>query len=237
MSVSLKALPREDRPRERLLRLGPEALTDAELIAILLRTGVKGRSAVELARDLLHHCERKSPGSALRQLLHLRSADLRRVVPGIGAVKLCQVVAAVHLGQRAGRATVTRYEVSNPRAVYEYLAPRMAHLDHEQFQVVLLNAKNNVIDVECVSEGTLTASLVHPREIFKPAIRQSAHALILAHNHPSGDPTPSREDREVTQRLIQAGRLIGIDVLDHLIIGDGRYTSFRERGLADWSQG
>jgi len=237
MSVPLKALPRAERPRERLLRLGPEALTDAELVAILLRTGVKGRSAVELARDLLHHCERKSPGSALRQLLHLRSVELRRLVPGIGAVKVCQLLAAVHLGQRVGREVPQRVDLSNPRAVFEYLSPSMSHLDHEQFQVVLLNAKNNVIDVESVSEGTLTASLVHPREVFKPAIRQSAHALILAHNHPSGDPTPSREDREVTQRLIQAGRLIGIEVLDHLIIGDGRYTSFRERGLADWSQG
>lgn len=235
MSASLKKLPAADRPRERLLRLGPEQLSDVELVAILLGTGVRGRSVIEVARDILHHCESKEPGSGLRSLLHLRDADVQKSAPGLGKAKLCQLLAALQLGMRAGAPPLKRVELSNPRAVFEYLAPRMSHLTHEQFQIVLLTAKNHVIDVECVSEGTLTASLVHPREIFKSAIRRSAHAMILAHNHPSGDPTPSREDREVTQRLIQAGKLIGIEVLDHLVIGQGRYTSFRERGLVEWS--
>lgn len=212
------------------MRLGPEQLTDVELLAILLGTGAKGQSVIEVARDLLHHCEAKEPGSGLRALLHLQDYK-KDLVKGLGTAKICQILAALHLGMRAGAVPLRRVDLSNPRAVYEFLAPRMAHLHREQFHVVLLTAKNQVIAVECVSEGTLTASLVHPREIFKSAIRRSAHAVILAHNHPSGDPTPSREDREVTARLVQAGRLIGIEVLDHLVVGQGHYASFRERGL------
>lgn len=231
MTASLKRLPEADRPRERLLRLGPEQLSNVELLAILLGTGSKGQSVIEVARDILHHCEAKEPGSGLRALLQLQDADRKDLVKGLGQAKLCQILAALHLGIRAGSVPLKRIDLSNPRAVYEYLAPKMAHLHREQFHVVLLTAKNQVIEVECVSEGTLTASLVHPREIFKSAIRRSAHAVVLAHNHPSGDPAPSREDREVTARLVQAGRLIGIEVLDHLVIGQGRYVSFRERGL------
>lgn len=232
MTVPLKAMPAEERPRERLLKLGAEQLSDEELVAIVLRTGVRGSSALDMARRLLALCAEKGEGNRLRYLLSLGAGDIPRLVPGLGAAKLSQLLAALQLGQRAAVAErPRRVELNNPRAVYEYLAPRMSHLDHEQFQVILLNAKNNVLDVECVSEGTLTASLVHPREVFKPAIRRAAHAVILVHNHPSGDPTPSREDREITQRLIDSGRVLGIEVLDHLVIGDGRFVSFRERGL------
>lgn len=234
-STRIKELPKDERPRERLLRLGAEQLSDVELLAILLGTGVKGTSVIDLARRLLHHCESRSPGQGLRSLLQLQQADLKQLIPGIGPAKVSQILAALQLGLRSVRPVLNRVDLSNPRAVFEYLSPRMSYLDQEQFLVVLLNTKNMVIDVECVSVGTLTASLVHPREVFKPAIRRSAHSVILAHNHPSGDPTPSREDRDVTSRLIQAGRLIGIEVLDHLVIGDGRYTSFRERGLLEWS--
>jgi len=231
VTASLKKLPAADRPRERLLRLGPEQLSDVELLAILLGTGSKGQSVIEVARDLLHHCEAQYPGAGPRALLHLLDVDKKELVKGLGPAKVCTILAGLHLGLRAGAAPLTQVELSNPRAVFEYIAPRMAHLTREQFHVILLSAKNHVIAVECVSEGTLTASLVHPREVFKTAIRRSAHAVILAHNHPSGDPTPSREDREITHRLVQAGRLIGIEVLDHLVVGQGRYTSFRERGL------
>jgi DNA repair protein RadC len=231
----MKALPAEDRPRERLLRLGAEQLSDAELLAILLRTGIKGRSVIELAGDLLHHCEAKDPGNGLLKLLDLQQEDLKRVVPGIGQAKLCQILAALQLGQRAGKLRPTIIDLNNPRAVFEYLSPRYSHLGQEKFLVILLNAKNQLIDVESISSGTLTATLVHPREVFKSAIRRTAHAMILAHNHPSGDPSPSREDRELTRRLIEAGKVIGIEVLDHIVIGDGRYVSFRERGLVEWS--
>lgn len=236
MGIPLKeALPAEDRPRERLLRLGPEQLSDEELLAILLGTGTKRHSVIELARQLLHHCKEKAPEDGVRYLLTLRDSDLRALIPGIGSAKLCQILAALQLGQRTARPVLTRVDLNNPRAVYEYLSPKMTHLQLEEFWVILLNAKHHVLQIDKVSVGTLTASLVHPREIFKSAIRRSAHAIVLAHNHPSGDPTPSREDREVTLRLIQAGKLLGIEVLDHLVIGDGRYTSFREKGLVEWS--
>ena len=231
----MRAIPPEDRPRERLLKFGPEQLSDAELVAILLGTGRKDCSVIELARELLHHCEVKQPGAALHYLVQLHGAELKQVAAGLGEAKVCQLLAGFHLGLRASRVKPKPIDLCNPRAVYEYLAPLMSLRQQEEFMVILLNAKNHVIDVECITKGTLTASLVHPREVFRSAIRRSAHAIILAHNHPSGDPSPSREDREVTRRLIEAGKLIGIEVLDHLIVGDGRYTSFRERGLVEWS--
>lgn len=235
LSLPLKALPLEERPRERLLRLGPEKLATHELLAILLRTGVPNCSVVDLAKELLHHCEQRAPGAALRYLTDLQSSEVKSLMPGLGDVKIAQVLAGLHLGRRAVGQELRQVDLSNPRAVYEYLAPRIALLQQEEFHVVLLNAKNRVLDQVVVTGGTLTASLVHPREIFRSAIRRGAHAVILAHNHPSGDPTPSREDREVTLRLIQAGKVIGIEVLDHLVIGDGRYFSFRERGLVEFS--
>lgn len=232
MAVTLKEIPLAERPRERLMRLGVEQLSDAELIAILLRTGIRGQSAIDLASQLLAHCNDRG---GLPYLLRLRGVEIHKVVPGIGEVKMCQILAGLQLGLRTASTRVEIVDLSNPQAVFQHLAPKMSDLEYEQFHVVLLNAKNHVLGVELISQGTLTASLVHPREIFKPAIRQNAHAVILAHNHPSGDPTPSREDREVTQRLIAVGKLLGIEVLDHLVIGHGRYTSFRERGLAEFS--
>ncbi|MGE5676083.1 MAG: RadC family protein [Mycobacterium leprae] len=235
MSVPMRAIPPDERPRERLVRLGVEQLSDAELLAVLMGTGIRGASVMDLAQRLLAHCEKQQPGYGLQYLLELRGEELKRVIPGIGPVKLGQVLAGLQLGLRAGRKSLLRHELSNPRAVYDYLAPQLTHASQEQFMVILLNAKNRVIDVEKISVGTLTASLVHPREVFRPAIRRSAHAVVLAHNHPSGDPTPSREDRALTQRLIRAGKELGIEVLDHVVVGDGKYISFRERGLADWS--
>lgn len=229
MSVPLKELPPQDRPRERLLRVGPENLSDVELLAILIGTGTKNRRVLEVAQDLLHHC------GELHGLLTLQAGDANRVAPGLGEAKMCRILAAVQLGIRAAASRAEQTDLSNPRAVYEYVLPRFGGKEQEEFLVILLNAKNRVIHVETVSRGTLTASLVHPREIFKSAIRRSAHAMILAHNHPSGDPAPSREDREVTQRLIHAGKLLGIEVLDHVVVGRGRYVSFRERGLVEWS--
>jgi DNA repair protein RadC len=235
VSVPVKLLPVEERPREKLLRQGPEALSNAELLAILLRTGVRGCNVIDLAQRLLQHCQKEHPKNPLAKLLRLREGDLRSAVPGIGEAKLCQVLAALQLGVRAKAEPLDFYDVSNPKAAVEYLVPRMSWREQEQFMVILLNAKNHVISVEDVTEGTQTSTLVHPREIFKKAVRQNAHAIILAHNHPSGDPTPSREDREITLRLKEAGRTLGIEVLDHLVIGDRRYVSFRERGLVDWS--
>lgn len=191
---------------------------------------------------MLHHCQEKAKrcgdqdgASPLSYLIDLQAPDLRQALKGIGAAKTAQILAALQLGRRAATAVGRAADLSNPRAVYGHLAARMDGLEHEEFWVLLLNAKNRLIDEVHVSRGTLTASLVHPREIFKPAVRAGAHGIILAHNHPSGDPAPSREDREVTQRLIQSGRVIGIEVLDHLVVGKHRYVSFREQGLAQFS--
>lgn len=235
MSVPVKLLPAEERPREKLLRLGPEKLTDAELLAIVLRTGVRGQSVLDLAHRILQHGAKQSPQSPLQRLRELTQGDIRSVVPGIGDAKACQVVAALHLGLRLQAEPLTVYDVSNPQAVFAHLTPRMSWREQEQFMVILLNAKNHVISVEEVTEGTQTSTLVHAREVYKKAIRRNAHAIVVAHNHPSGDPTPSREDREITLRLKDAGETLGIALLDHLVIGDRRFVSFRERGLPPWS--
>lgn len=219
-----------------MLRFGPEALSDVELLAILLRTGIQGCSVIDLAHHIYHHCKQEEPDNPLEYLKEMQRTELRGITPGIGDVKYCDIKAALHLGWRARSGPPPKViELSNPGAVFRYLEPRFALREQEQFLAVLLTAKNQLIGVEEITVGTQTSTLVHPREIFKPAIRRSAHAIILAHNHPSGDPTPSREDREVTRRMIEAGRVIGIEVLDHLVIGKRRYVSFREKGLADWS--
>ncbi|HWI65319.1 MAG TPA: DNA repair protein RadC [Symbiobacteriaceae bacterium] len=237
MAVPVRLLPVEERPRERMLQFGPEKLTDAELLAILLRTGVRGQSVIELAHEILHHCESKDRSvSPLEYLRQLNVHEVSAIASGIGEAKACQLLAGLHLGWRATAGLAPDVvDLNNPGAVYRYLEPRFSQLEQEQFLAVLLTAKNQLICVEEITVGTQTSTLVHPREIFKAAIRRSAHAIILAHNHPSGDPTPSREDREVTRRMIEAGRVIGIEVLDHLVIGKRRYVSFREKGLADWS--
>jgi DNA repair protein RadC len=234
VGVPLRYLPQEERPREKLIREGSHSLSDAELLAILLRTGVKGLSVLELAQTILHHCRERDRDNPLGLLLELKPNEIRRMAPGLGDAKLCQIQAALQLGRRSLGKPLRRIEVSNPRAVYEFLLSRVAQ-DQEQFMVIYVTAKNQVIDVETITRGTLTWSPVHPREVFKSAITRCAHAIILAHNHPSGDPTPSREDREVTRRFIEVGKIVGIEILDHLVIGKGRYVSFREKGLAEWS--
>jgi len=205
------------------------------LLAILLRTGVPGCSVLDLAHRILDHCEKRMPGHRLSALLDLQSADMKAIAPGIGPAKLCGVFAALQLGQRSAGPKPKRVEVGNPDAVYEFLSPRLSGLAQEEFLVVLLNAKNNVIDVVSITRGTLTASLVHAREVFRPAIQRSAHAIILAHNHPSGDPRPSREDIQITKQLSEAGKQLGIEVLDHLIIGKSGFKSLRKEKLAVWS--
>lgn len=225
---------------EALIDYGPDRITDVDLLAILLQPGLRGHDAKDLAQRVLRQCAARAKASdqettALTFLLHCDSHRLSEIAPELSQPRIAQVMAAIQLGIRATKVACRRRDVGNPTAVYEFIAPQMRYLTTERFVVIPVNAKNNILDVCIVSEGTLTASLVHAREIFKPAIRRSAHAVILAHNHPSGDPTPSREDKEVTQRLIGAGKLLGIEVLDHIVVGDGRYTSFRERGLADFS--
>lgn len=228
MSYRIRDLPARERPRERLYAAGAHAVSTRELLAILIGSGMATRSAVEVAGTLLQAAE-----GSLRRLATLSLADIQKV-PGVGPAVASRVVAALELGRRMARETsAERPRIQGPADVYELCAPALRDLKQEEFRVLLLNTQHAVIRELIVTRGTLDASVVHPREVFRAAISESAAAVILIHNHPSGDPSPSREDRDVTDQLAAAGRLIGIPVLDHVVVGDGRYVSFVEMGLLE----
>lgn len=217
--------PAGERPREKLLQLGPRNLSDAELIAILLRTGSREHSAVELARQVLAHT------GSLRTLSELEHPSLFRL-HGIGEVKGLTLIAAFELSRRlASLPLPPRLKITDPEAVFRTYAPRLAHLKKEVFMILILSSANGLVRDVQLSEGILNSSLVHPREVFRTAILDTAASIILLHNHPSGEVMPSGEDRQITQRLVEAGKLLNIPVLDHIIIGGNRYYSFREAGL------
>jgi len=216
--------PESERPRERLFREGPEALSDAQLLAILLRVGRQDASALQVAIELL----RRLDGL---QGLSNRGLDELCQVPGIGLAKAAQLKAALELGKRALATPLsTTRRIGSSNDLFQHYYPRLRGLRHEVFKIVLLDAKHAIIRDATVSEGSLTLSIVHPREVFNLAVRESAAAVVLLHNHPSGDPQPSAEDRALTARLVRAGEVLGISVLDHLIIGDKRYISFADQG-------
>lgn len=220
----LTRLPRSDRPRERLIEKGVDALADRELIAILLGSGIRGKSSLALAEEILVRYE------SIRAFADRDPSGLL-AIDGVGLGKASSLLAGVELGRRVVFAHEReRASIRTPRDVALLLMDEMRSLDREEFRVLLLDAKNRVIDVVRVSVGTLTASLVHPREGLKAAIVRSAAAIVLVHNHPTGVPTPSEEDVAVTKRFVDAGKLVGIEVLDHVIIGDGRFESLRESG-------
>jgi DNA repair protein RadC len=221
---TIKQLPPELRPRERLIEAGPGALSDAELLGLLFGIGSREKTAVELAGEVI------SESGSLHGLFDVSLHELTEV-KGIGEAKACITLAAVELARRIGMGrNPGRPVISSPADVDGLLRGRIANLDRENFVAVLLNTKNEVIECPTISVGTLSASLVHPREVFKPAIRASAASVVLAHNHPSGRVEPSREDREVTERLAGAAEIIGIEVLDHVILGEG-YFSMKEHGM------
>jgi len=223
--LTMKDMPSELRPRERLLKEGARSLTDAELLAILLRTGTSRNTALDLAAVILANF------NGLRGLVQASVEELS-AVKGVGPAKAAQIKAALELGKRlAADSGEERAVIKTPADAAGLVMEEMRHLDREHFRALLLNAKNQVIGQEVISIGTLNSSAVHPRELFKSAIKRSAAALILVHNHPSGDPSPSREDVEVTRRLVEVGRLIGIEVLDHLVIGDNKFSSLKAKGL------
>ncbi|WP_088554542.1 RadC family protein [Calderihabitans maritimus] len=223
--LTIKELPEELRPRERMLQVGPQALSNAELLAILIRTGSARETALDLAQKLL--CR----PNGLRYLVEASIEELSSI-KGMGLAKAAQIKAAVELGRRlATSSSELRPCIRSPEDVIRLVMEEMRYLDREHFRAISLNTKNQVIAMDTVSVGSLNSSIVHPRELFKEAIRRSAAALVLVHNHPSGDPTPSQEDIDVTRRLAEAGQILGIKVLDHVIIGDGKYLSMKEKGL------
>jgi DNA repair protein RadC len=224
---AIRAWPTEERPRERLLTRGPAALTTAELLAILLRTGAHGQSAVELARRLLEHL------GGLREL-DRRSREELQEARGLGLAKIAQLKAAFELGRRllAEERRVTG-RVTSSKEVYDWLRPQLAGLTKEVFKVLLLNGDNEVLESVTASEGSVTESPVYLRELVNLANRHQAAALIVAHNHPSGNPRPSAADKALTEDLVIMGHLLRIRVLDHLIVGDDRYFSFADEGWID----
>jgi DNA repair protein RadC len=226
---AIKEWPEDERPRERLMKLGADTLSEAQLLAIVLATGVasSGQSALDLAMHLVHTFGglRALDAASITELCQTR---------GIGPAKATTIKAALELGKRlSGEPPQRHLKVTCPQDLVNYFQPRLQHLRKEVFKAVLLNTKHQVLKDVTVSEGSLSASLVHPREAFLPAIKESAAAVIFLHNHPSGDPTPSTEDKELTLRLAEVGQLVGISVLDHIIIGSGTpgYLSFRDAGL------
>ena len=222
--TGIQGWPKTERPRERLLHEGPEALSDAQLLSILLRIGRPDTSAVQVAIELLQQLD------GLKGLSN-RGVEELCAIPGIGMAKAAQIKAAIELGKRAlATPLTTGTRIGGSHDLFQHYYPLLRDLRHEVFKAVLLDAKHCIIRDSTVSEGSLTLSIVHPREVFNLAVRESAAAVIFLHNHPSGDPQPSEEDRALTIRLVSAGDILGIRVLDHLIIGDGKYVSFADSG-------
>jgi DNA repair protein RadC len=218
-------LAENDRPRERLASLGPQALNNAELLAILLRVGIKGENAVQVGHRLLQ---------TFGGLSGLHRATLEDVqgVRGLGEAKAATIKAAIELGRRLALAVPEeRPKISSPADAASLVQYEMSALEQEHLRVILLNMKNEVLDIVELYHGSLNASMVRVGEVFRDAIKRTAASIIVVHNHPSGDPTPSKEDISVTRSIIQAGKLLNIEVLDHLVIGQGRYISMKERKL------
>jgi len=221
---SVKQWPEAERPRERLIANGPASLSDAQLLAIIIKNGKAGRTALDLALELL---------LKFGNLAGIERAGIKELcaVPGIGPAKAAEIKAAIELGRRHQKPSLAGASFCSSGDVAAYYRPRMKDLKQEIFRCALLDTKNKIIREEVVSVGSLSASIVHPRDTFKAAIRESAAAVIFIHNHPSGDTKPSQEDILLTRRLVQAGEVLGIQVLDHIIIGDGEHFSFRDCGM------
>lgn len=222
--LMIRDYPKDERPRERFIHYGPESLSNQELIALMLRTGTKEESVLQLSNRLLTHFE------GLR-LLKDATLDEITSIKGIGKAKAIQVLASIELGRRISNLQHDdRYVIRSPEDGAKYVMNDMRFLSQEHFVTLYLNTKNQVLHKKTIFIGSLNASIVHPREIYKEALRRSAASIVCVHNHPSGDPSPSREDIEVTRRIVECGKILGIELLDHLIIGENKFVSLKEKG-------
>lgn len=222
--IRIRDIPEEERPRERLIRNGPESLSNAELLGVILRTGSREENAVSLANQILSKYNIKQ--------LSLTNVSTLTQVHGVGKAKAAQIAAVFELARRLETfVEEPKRKICSPKDVYVLMYPKMREQKKEKFITLCLDTKNQVLKEEVVSIGSLNASIVHPREVFKSALMESSASVIMVHNHPSGDPSPSREDIMVTEKLVEGGKLLGIDVLDHIIIGDGRYVSLKDEGF------
>lgn len=223
---NLKNIPIEDRPREKMARLGVSSLSDAELMAILLRTGTKDQSALCIGKELTKN------GKLYKELAGATQIEELTQFKGLGKAKAATVLAALELGRRIANAKpLEKLKLNSPELCAQYLMPRLRYAKKEKFYCILLDSKNVLIDMKLVSEGILNQVPVHPREVYAPAILGHAAKIIVAHNHPSGDPHPSLEDNALTKSLYLSGKTLGIDLADHIIIGDGIYYSYQEQGF------
>lgn len=232
MIVLQSPLPsKSETPRERMLHMGPTVLRADELLAIIMQVGGSHGTVFDLANRVLTH------SGGIYGLVDTEIAELKEI-PGIGTAKALQIAAAVELGRRiAVKPTMDKLQIRTADDAAGYVMDRMRHLKKEHFITLHLDTKHRLLGEEISSVGSLDASIVHPREVFKSAIRRSASAILCLHNHPSGDPTPSLEDISVTKRLIDAGLVLGIDVLDHIVVGDGRFISLKAEGFMRTSVG
>lgn len=225
---TMKDLAEEERPYEKCERFGAGSLTDVELLAVLLRTGTKGESSLDLARKIIY--ETSYAKGILN--IHQWSFEQLQQIKGVGKVKAVQILCLSELAKRlAKRQACETLDFTKPSTIANYYMEEMRHLNQEHMKLLMLNTKAHLIGETLISKGTVNASLISPRELFIEALQKNAVSIILLHNHPSGDPTPSREDILLTKRILDAGNLIGIELLDHIIIGNNCYISFREENL------
>jgi len=226
--LTMKEMPACERPYEKCLESGPESLTDAELMAAIIRTGAKGEGSVDLAKRVL---KMSNYDHSILGIHHLSVHDLMKV-KGIGKVKAVQIQCIAELTRRMAKATaLSSLCFTTPSSISDYYMEDLRHKEQEQLVLVMLNTKSRLIGDKMMTKGTVNASLISPREIFIEAVKKDAVYIVLVHNHPSGDTSPSREDIAVTKRVSEAGKLIGIGLLDHIIIGDNCYVSMKERGI------
>lgn len=225
LNYTIKEISKNERPMEKMLNNGVDSLSNSELLAILIGSGTKNKNAIMIAQEILHiKYDEKS-------LLHT-SLDKLMEIEGIGLSKASRIKAGLELGKRLSKITrINEIQFTDPSTVANYLFEHFRDAYKEEFYIILLDTKNRIVGTKTVSVGTINQAIVHPREVFRPAIMKNANSMILSHNHPSGDPTPSKEDLLITERLVKVGEYIGIKILDHIIVGDLRYISLKEKGI------
>lgn len=224
---TIKDMPETERPREKLCKYGVKTLSNSELIAIIIRTGYGDDTALDLAYKII-----SLDSTGIKNLANITVEELQQI-KGIGSCKAAQIIAAIELGKRMStyRKTDEKIQINSPSIISNLFMEEMKYFKREHFRILTLDTKNQIISVEEISIGNLNSSIVHPREVFNRAIKKSANSIILLHNHPSGDPSPSREDIDITYRLINAGNILGIKVLDHIVLGEDRYISMKEEKI------
>ncbi|NLK94418.1 MAG: DNA repair protein RadC [Clostridiales bacterium] len=225
-NINILDFPSEERPIEKLLLFGPESLNNTELLAIILGKGTKGDNAISLSEKII------SKLGGINNIIDVNYNDVTSI-KGVKRVKASQIIALGELFKRfnALRANIQKYKIQSPIDVSKLLMAEMSSLNQEILKLLVLNSKSQIIKVRDVFKGTLNTSIVHPREIFKEAIKHSGASIIICHNHPSGDPTPSQDDINITRRIKESGKIIGIELIDHIIIGENKYISLKEQGI------